>query len=293
MKATRTMFATLLLCTLHVCLGMPPKRCMYSYRETFVQCLRDTRTDRDCVGALKNAMQYKCRMDPNKYFKYEVNAILNDVMSQCMMKPMLRVVGAFEKRKAECTAERNTLTKKIFEPQFTTQTVTSAPSTTEKREMEKDIKLRASKTTADLFRLCMSDKNRYSASDRKQCENEAKVALENFNGKQPTEQKLKEELQKGMIETTGDYLRECIRNATNLNEKHACHYSLEIKEACTNMRSDGRACDLNDLKKSARQKATNELRGLMEACIESAKDDAEKQLCRSSQLSDFKNIVNE
>lgn len=115
MQVTHTIVAVLVLCIFHVCLGrMPPKSCMSKYRENFIQCLRNTETTQDCVAQLKHAMQYKCRMDPSKYLKYEINSILSDIMSQCMMKPMLRIAGAFENRKVQCMTERNTMTKKNF-----------------------------------------------------------------------------------------------------------------------------------------------------------------------------------
>ena len=93
-----------------------PKKCMHESNVAFVACVKKSSTAETCISNLEKDIKFKCRKDPQKYLRSELNQILEMVLKQCMMRPLDRTAGAYDQRKSECFQEKEAFKSKNFPP---------------------------------------------------------------------------------------------------------------------------------------------------------------------------------
>ena len=272
--------------------GFQPKNCMDESHEAFVACVKNSDTAETCLSNFERDIRVKCRKDPQKYLRVELNRVIDMVLKQCMMRPMDHMTGSFEKRKQDCFNEKEAFKAKIFRKQASGTTTPQPGSTSTNRyaEVDFDVQIRkqAPKAMTDTFRECMFSNN----GNVQICESRAKEAWGNLRGKNPTARELQEGLREGMVTTVGELLSECITNHTSSAEAlEQCLRSPRILEVCRDIRADRLPCTKEDLQESLRKKELAEISGLMKACMESTDDNAGKLRCKSDNTNEFKAVV--
>jgi hypothetical protein len=118
--------------------------------------------------------------------------------------------------------------------------------------------------------------------------NNATKALAMALGRTPTKTEVKDMVNQGAIERTGDIMALCYLNATSDAEKNKCNTDQTILDACTSARG-GLNCTVADLKRAAQAKAKREMDNLLKGCMDLAgSNKAAINSCRKSNEAQFR-----